>query len=238
MSQLTIGGTVLLYEVRRSERAKRLRIVVTPKRIEVIVPAGIADTAIERFVQVKRRWIFDQAETLRERALEVVPARFVSGAKVLYRGRFLKLRVEGADVLTSELRYATAFHVRVPKALPPEHREKEAERLVTSWLHSRTREDAHTFASRHAKALGAAPTAIRVHRLKTVWGSCGPGGVLHLDGRLGAAPRPVFEYVVVHELCHLKERNHGPAFWRLVASLLPGYEARKEWLERFGVGLG
>ncbi len=90
----------------------------------------------------------------------------------------------------------------------------------------------------HAPGLGVAPRAIRIGNQKTLWGSCSARGVISLNWRLLAAPRPIFEYVVVHELCHLRERNHGPRFWRLVGNVLPDYRERRAWPRRHGVALG
>ena len=73
---------------------------------------------------------------------------------------------------------------------------------------------------------------------KTLWGSCSPKDVISLNWRLIAAPREVFEYVVVHELCHLRERNHSSRFWGLVEELMPDYRERRAWLKEHGVGLG
>jgi predicted metal-dependent hydrolase len=65
-----------------------------------------------------------------------------------------------------------------------------------------------------------------------MWGSCGQDRQIHLNWHLIFAPRPVFEYAVVHELCHLKHRNHEPEFWQLVGSILPDWQSRKDWLDK------
>ncbi len=107
-----------------------------------------------------------------------------------------------------------------------------------SWLERRALEDARGWVRRYGVELGAYPTRIRIGNQKTIWGSCSTRGVVSLNWRLIATPRQVFEYVVVHELCHLIERNHGPRFWRLVQSLMPDYHERRAWLKQHGIALG
>ena len=65
-----------------------------------------------------------------------------------------------------------------------------------------------------------------------MWGSCGQDRQVNLNWHLVFAPKPVLEYAVVHEICHLRHRNHDPEFWQLVGQILPDWEARKVWLDR------
>lgn len=238
MPSVSVGNSTIPYEIRRSARAKRLRLVVLPGKVEVVAPRGVGARRIERFVDAKRRWLYDRTEALREQALVATPQRFVSGAKVLFRGRFLRLRVEPVDDAEASLRYASAFHILVPRTVEGAEREAIVRGLVEDWLRRRALEDARAFARRYGPKLGVAPKRIRIASQKTLWGSCSSRGTISLNYRLMAAPKPVFEYVVVHELCHLRERNHGPRFWRLVGELLPDYRERRDWLKRHGVALG
>lgn len=238
MPTVTVGNTAIPYRVRHSLRAKRLRLVVTPGQVEVVAPANTRDARIQAFVGSKRRWLYDKTEALRKNPLGAMPQRFVTGAKVLFRGRLLKLRIEPADGDEASLRYATGFRALVPGNLAGEERERVARDLVVSWLSNRALEDARAFIGRYGPKLGAHPTAVRIRGQKTLWGSCSTRGVISLNWRLMAAPRPIYEYVVVHELCHLRERNHGARFWRLVGTLLPDYRERRAWLRKHGLALG
>ena len=86
----------------------------------------------------------------------------------------------------------------------------------------------------YAARLGVCPGGITVRNQKTRWGSCSSQGGLNFNCLLALAPDHVRRYVVIHELCHLKEMNHSPAFWRLVASQMPEYETAKKWLKTEG----
>ncbi len=236
MPVLTVGETAISYKIKRSPRAKKIRITVRPGRVSVTAPRFTLRRTIVAFVESKRQWILDQAAAQRERQLLTTPQRFVSGAKVLFRGRSLGLWVEQAGA--NSLRFANAFHVTVEAGIAPDQREKLVRQLVMAWLQARALEDARGWTRKYGADLGVYPTRIRIGNQRTLWGSCSARGVISLNGRLIATPKPVFEYVVVHELCHLVECNHGPRFWNLVESLLPNYHERRAWLKRRGVGLG
>ena len=237
MPTVSVGETTIRYELRRSKRARRLRLVVAPGRVEVVAPRRMREARIRAFVDSRRHWLYDKTRALRERSLDAVPAEFVDGAKILFRDRFLTLHVKDAEVRAASLRYASAFHVTVPRGQADDERERSARQLIVSWLRERALEDARSIVRRFAPRLGARPAGLRIRDQKTIWGSCSSRGVISLNWRLMAAPKPIFEYVVVHELCHLREPNHGARFWRLVEELRPDYRDRRRWLKRHGVGL-
>lgn len=241
MPAVEIGARTIEYSVRRSHRATRKRIEVTPGGIEVIAPEADSDEEIRTFVRARRRWLHDKTEEVEEEAARFrarTPEGFHSGAKVVYRGRHLRLRIESADVEEPELTYRTAFDVRVPRDFSQEKRQAAARRLIHDFFDEHLSQDAWDIVDDRGAPLGLIPRDIRLKNQKTLWGSCGQDRILRLDRRLIRLPKPVLEYVVVHELCHLRYRDHSPRFWALVQKILPDYEQRKEWLEEHEVVLG
>lgn len=85
--------------------------------------------------------------------------------------------------------------------------------------------------------LGLRHTGLTVRDTRSRWGSCAPDGRIMLALRLAMAPPEVFRYVVIHELCHLRWRGHGPRFWALVAKQMPDYQAHRRWLRQHGDAL-
>lgn len=134
--------------------------------------------------------------------------------------------------------YRTAFHVQLQRSMPSEEREPAVRELLNGWLQERLVEDAWAVVQQRGAPHGLRPRDIRIKEQRTLWGSCGRDGILRLDRKLSRVPKPVFEYVVVHELCHLEHRDHSAAFWALVKRLLPDYEERKDWLETHQVAVG
>jgi hypothetical protein len=85
-----------------------------------------------------------------------------------------------------------------------------------------------------APALGVSCRGVTIRDQRTRWGSCSPRGTLSFNWRLALAPFEVLDYVVVHELCHLREPNHSPRFWQLVATRRPGWREQRAWLRDHG----
>ena len=96
------------------------------------------------------------------------------------------------------------------------------------------RERVTEVAEREARALGVSYRRIAIRDQRTRWGSCSTRGTLSFNWRLVLAPAAVLEYVVVHELCHLREANHSPRFWTLLESARPGFRTERAWLRRHG----
>lgn len=241
MGEIAVGTRVIPYEVRRSGRAARKRIEVSPGQVVVIVPEGSPEEDVERFVQTKRRWLHDKTEEIAEeveRLRAATPEGFHSGAKILFRGRYLRLRVRTADVERPTISYRTGFHVELPEGWGRGDAEPTVRKLVEGWLETRMTRDAWQVVRRRGAPHGLEPRAVQVKDQRTLWGSCGRDRVIRLDRKLSRVPKPVFEYVMVHELCHLQHRDHSPQFWELVKRLLPDYQERKDWLERHEVALG
>lgn len=231
MPVLVVGKTEIPYVVRFSDTATRRRVVVTPGRVEVVAPTGSGKKGIEEFVQRKRRWIYDKVETVNQAAAKVSkdrPSRYATGAKIVYRGRRLKLTVRRSLCEKPSVRYQNGFLVEASA----EASDQEIRAALEAWMKDRVRRDIEEVVRRFSTRLGAKPKAIRVRALSENWGSCGEGGTLHFDWRLIQAPKAVLEYAVVHEMVHLRVRGHGKVFWSKVRELLPGYEGPKEWLRR------
>ncbi|MDX6518963.1 MAG: hypothetical protein QOF50_1809 [Gaiellaceae bacterium] len=98
----------------------------------------------------------------------------------------------------------------------------------------RARSLLHELAAAEALRLGVSFERIAIRDQRTRWGSCSSRGTLSFNWRLVLAPPGVARYVVVHELCHLREPNHSPRFWQLVAAARPGYREERRWLAEHG----
>jgi predicted metal-dependent hydrolase len=235
MPELTIGDGAIAWTLRRSRRAKWVRIVVGPGGVEVVAPPRTPRAAIDEFVTAQRDWIRAKVAAWREREVRVLPERFETGGRLLYRGRQLELVVEPAAVRRPQVAVGSRMRVRVPRRLDRDGREAAVREAVLHWLRERVRADAKRLIEHWAAPLGARPSGLRIGNQKTLWGSCSARGVVSLNWRLVTVPEPILEYVVVHELCHLLEANHGPRFWALLESLLPDWRERRAWLRDHGV---
>ncbi len=110
-------------------------------------------------------------------------------------------------------------------------------RRLVDFLRDEARRRIALLAAPHAAALGVRPRVVRLKDTRTRWGSCAPDGTVAFSWRLVMAPEWVLDYVVAHELCHLRELNHSPRFWAHVASRTPHRVAAQDWLRCHGPGL-
>lgn len=174
-----------------------------------------------------------QVEILRSKR-KTLAVQVVSSEKVLVRApRYLS--AAAVDAFLRDQAGWIALHLEMAKAREKEKR--AAAPLSPEELACLSRQAAAIMAAlcaRHAAQMGVAYQRITIRRQKTRWGSCSQKGRLNFNCLLALCPKPVQEYVAVHELCHLKEMNHSPRFWQEVQKALPGYEASRRWLKAEG----
>lgn len=234
MPVLQIGKKEIPYELRRSATASERRITITPGHVEVMALTSDNDDDIAGFLDRKRQWLFNTVREMeRISASRHAVPRFITGSKIPYRGRKMSLTVRRTDAERAAVTYRNGFIVDLP------HWAKDgADQLVASelhhWLKQRARRDVQEIAADYAKRFGLVPRSIRVTDMAHGWGSCGPQGNVLINWHLIFAPRKVLEYVVAHELAHLRVRSHGPEFWGLLMTLVPDFSIPKEWLANNG----
>jgi predicted metal-dependent hydrolase len=206
--------------IRVSPRARRLslRVDAASRGVELVLPRRFAaDTAIG-FVARHRGWI--------EARLAAMPAAqpLADGAIVPVFG--VPHRIRRVIDPTAPTVAIGDGEIRVrgdPAHLP---------RRVTDYLKALARRDFAERARALAARLGKSVTRVGVRDPKSRWGSCSSRGSLSFSWRLVLAPESVIDYVVAHEVAHLVEMNHGPRFWRLVATLVPDVDKSRAWLKR------
>lgn len=232
MGVIRIGQTEVAYELRRTATASERRITVTPGHVEVLALTTDNDAAIDDFLNRKRQWLFNTLRELETKtAKRAVVPRFMTGSKIPYRGRMARLTVRRHDGAHVEIDYRNGFLVDLPSWVRDEDSDGIVATEIKLWLKRKVRRDVMEVASAYGKKFGLKPRALRVADMKTGWGACGPTGSILINWTLVFAPKAVLEYVVVHELAHLKVRSHGPDFWAHLATLLPDYERPKGWLD-------
>lgn len=238
MPSLQIGRTEIPYELRRSAKASERRITVTPGHVEVLALSDDDEEAVAGFLDRKRQWLFNTVREMERLAANrhAVP-RLMSGSKIPYRGRKVPLRVRRTDAERFAVAYHSGFTVDLPHWAG-----SDADHLVASelrhWLKQRARREVKKIAASYAKRCGLIPRSIRASDFTHGWGSCGSEGNILINWHLIFAPPSVLDYVVAHELCHLRVRSHGPEFWRFLATLSPTYQEAKGWLDRNQTSLG
>ena len=182
---------------------------------------------IEDYIYRNSAWI---RRKLAEMARRQAPRarKFVSGEEFLYLGKFYKLQV--VDELASDVELGEGFFISKKAA-------GNAREVMARWYKTQAAKKISERCSWYAKATGLAPTSIKVSNAEKRWRSCGPAGTLNFSWRLVMAPLRVIDYVVVHELVHLKEKNHSNRFWMALEAIMPDYHEGKRWLKDNGLVL-
>lgn len=237
MPTIQIGRAEIAYELRRSACATERRITVTPGHVEVMALATDGDDDIAGFLDRKRQWLFNTMRDMeRIAASRHAMPRFATGSKIPYRGRKMSLTVRHSDAERATVTYRNGFIVDLPHWTGEEPAQLVASELQ-HWLKQRARRDVLDIAADIGKRHGLVPRSIRVADFAHGWGSCGPEGNVLINWHLIFAPRKVLEYVVAHELAHLRHRSHGREFWDYLTTIASGWEASKAWLEKHQSGL-
>ncbi len=232
---LHYGTTTIQYELTYAQR-KTLGITVHPDRsVTVAAPIGSALPQIETLLQRRAGWIAEQLAQLETAPLPPPPRQYISGESYWYLGQTYRLKIEEHHQETVRL---TRGYLYVHR-LDPQNRagvkaqldrwyDQQAERIFHLRLKACCPRVEH---------LGiACPTHLTLRTMKTRWGSCTPPDKITLNLRLIQAPLDAIDYVILHELCHLKEPSHSPRFYALLDRVLPDWKARKQALNALEIG--
>jgi predicted metal-dependent hydrolase len=229
------------YQIKRSARATRVRIVVKPGKVEVVAPmAGVSEKRIAQFVQEKRQWIeqtLARIAQITEPHSSPIPDVYTDETEILYRGQGYKLLIQDTKLKRLKIEFTDHFIVHLPDSLLVEQQGEAIKKALLQWLKKQTLEQVQVAVSQHAEKNKLFPRTITIKSQKSRWGSCGFHGDININWLLILAPPEVLEYVVVHELCHIQVRNHSQQFWDLVTEHLPDYKQRRRWLKTQGRSL-
>jgi len=236
---LTFEDTVIPYSIRRSRRAKYVRISVGVDGVQVVAPVSMEDNKIIPLVENKREWIFNKFESYRQRPTQIrLEREYISGEELLLLGKSYALRV-----LEHEGRYCSVkltndqFLVSITKDIPQDKRREAIQRTLEKWYLGRAKKLFSERLELYTDKIGVKVNMVRLKNQKTRWGSCSQKGNLNFNWKLVMAPTHIVDYVVIHELCHLRQMNHSKEFWQLVGTYMPDYKECRKWLKENGLKL-
>lgn len=208
-------------------RAKRRTIALIVERdgsLTVRAPRRATLNDIYGFIAEKTDWILRSREKLK--AIKPIPKKaYVDGERFLLLGQEYELR------LVPPQRPALKFDSRFTLSTSAQER---GELAFTKWYKTQALTIFTERVNHYANLHGLIPKEVKVNSAKTRWGSCTSAGTLNFTWRLVMAPLVVIDYVVLHELAHLKVKNHSPRFWKLVESLCPDFKHHRKWLRDHG----
>ncbi len=208
------------------------------EKIEVVAPLRVSARKIHAFVESQQDWVIsavDKIEIKKQSVKKLAPEIYTDGAAVPYLGKMRKLSLKQTVSSQGEIEsQEQALVVYLPENIERNHQSDFIKQALIDWMKKQMLKEVERIVEQHAKNYDLYPRHIRIKNLKSRWGSCGIHNDINLNWLLILAPVEVIEYVVVHELCHIKERNHSAKFWQLVKAHLPDYQVHRNWLKMNG----
>lgn len=224
----TVAGRTLSLRIVENERARRLtlRIDAGGQGLRITVPPGLRQGEVEKFLHRHQGWLEQRLAKVPElpqvRPGIKIPFRGVPHLIVHEQGKRGTVSAEGGASGPCLIVHGDRLH------LP---------RRIADFLKREAKREIEALVARHTATIGKSAKTIRFRDTSSRWGSCTSNGTLSFSWRIMMAPAPVINYLVAHEVAHLKEMNHGPKFWKLCAELCPDTERCKAWLKRNGSAL-
>lgn len=217
------------YRLVRSRQRKRLGLVLAESGVEVRIPERCAARHGHQFLQENIHWVRAQLRAASERRAQIPEYRYAFGESFPWLGLELPLgraaragdagiRADGIALYT---RYREPAEQQLQQAL-----QRLYQREALSLLEQKSAHFAHS--------LGLEFSSVRVRRTRSKWGHCSIRGELQYNWLVCLAPQPVVDYLVAHEVCHLRHHNHSRDFWQLVESICPRYKQLRRWLRDNG----
>lgn len=223
-----VAGRELPLRVVENARAKRLtlRIDAGGQSLRVTIPPGLRQGEVERFLDRHRDWLELKLSRLPDRP------QLRAGVKMPLRGKpHLIIHQPGKrGTVTPGIQNAEpVLYVHGEPAHLP--------RRLADFLKREAKKDIEPLVAKHSASVGRSAKAIRFRDTSSRWGSCSSEGNLSFSWRIMMAPPTVIDYLVAHEVAHLREMNHGPDFWALCRKLCPRTDEARAWLKRNGSAL-
>ena len=226
LKRIPLGHHVIEYALRRSAR-RSIGFMIDDDGLRVTAPRRVTQEDIDNAIRAKQRWIvtklLERGER-REQRQQRAPVEWKDGAKLPYIGAEITLRLEQAarshcrfDAATGELWIGVA----------PGLSEWQLKERVKLWFQAEAKRLFVERLDHFAPQLGVAYSAFTLSSAGSRWGSCTVGGSIRLNWKLIHYPLSLIDYVVAHELAHLREMNHSPAFWATVAEVYPDYDGAR-----------
>ncbi|MEI8372803.1 MAG: SprT family zinc-dependent metalloprotease [Planctomycetota bacterium] len=219
------------YTLTRSKRKTASIYIERDSQVTLLAPQQLTDAQVEGLLEEKRKWIYLHLAEWHDLNTTRVQRQYVNGEGFLYLGRSYRLRIvknQAEPLMLKDgyfcLRSAESLASGGEAAYRAFYRTKGAVKIPERVAYFQAK-------------MGVEPKALRVIDLKHHWASCTHGGKLNFHWKCMMAPATVLDYIVVHELAHIRYPNHTAAFWNEVDKVMPDYQERKEWLRGHGAGM-
>ena len=212
-----LAGQHITYTLKRSGKRRSIGLRIDDRGLTVSVPLRASEKWLHTVLQDKARWVVEKLDGWQSRKVE--PINWLDGESIPFLGEPVCLRVRASL-------FAAAPQLRGDELwvfVKDESDSAQIEHAVTYWYQQQAGQLFAERVAHFAQLLQVAPRAVKLSAAKTQWGSCTMRGTVRLNLQLIKLPPRLVDYVVVHELAHLRELNHSAAFWQVVETVCPDY---------------
>ncbi len=223
LRSIQLADKLISYTLKRSTKRRTIGLQINDQGLTVSMPLHASEKWLHSVLQEKAGWIIDKLENWQSKKAPV--QKWENGETILFRGETFFLRVNPGHARTPPQLTPTELIIHVADS----DKQASIKRAVLHWYKREAMRVFEECLEHFVPLMKVAPRELKLTSARTQWGSCTAQGVVRLNWQLVTMPLHLIDYVVVHELAHLQEMNHSPAFWRVVESACPDYaDIRKE----------
>jgi predicted metal-dependent hydrolase len=221
--RIKYGTTAKLYHIIKSRRTKTSEIIVDPNKVTIRTPLNKSLSDINGIISDKASWILKKQKEYKETIPQIIKPTYKDGSTLPYLGRNCPLRI-----IKNQTKHNIKFsdgeftiEIKSSKASPATIKE-----IYEGWLVGRSKSVFRKKVDEYSKKVGVKVKNITIKRLKNRWGSMTKDGSINLNVNLLKAPEDVIDYIILHELCHLKVKEHSHHYWDFVRRYMPTIKKR------------
>ncbi|GAB4118980.1 MAG: SprT family zinc-dependent metalloprotease [Sideroxydans sp.] len=228
--KIDLSGQSISYTLKRSSKRRSIGLRIDERGLTVSMPLRASEKWLHSVLHDKADWVVEKIGSWQVR--RPAPPQWRDGGPISFCGDTLVLRVVPDLFGAPPVRVAGMLQLRLAEEATP----LRVQRATEHWYRQQAQQLFAQRVAHFAPLLQVAPSAIRLSAARSQWGSCSARGVVRLNWRLVRLPHALIDYVIVHELAHLREMNHSAAFWQVVAQACPEYRERRAQLRDFHLG--
>ena len=226
--KVKFGNTAITYSVIKSRRRKTSQITVDKDTVVIRTPNTKTISEIKKIVDSKKQWIFQKQLEFQKQKSDIAKFYYTDGTKLAYLGKNLTLKIlKGRKTESVRLKN----NIIIISLKSKRSSKTQVKKIYQKWLMEKSSKLFETRISKISKKLKLKPKKIIIKNLKDRWGSATSDDTINLNMNLIKSPMSVIDYVILHELCHLKIKGHSDKFWQMVKKFMPNYDEQKRWLE-------
>ncbi len=236
MSQIQIGATTIDYNLKYTNRQKTIGLQIDiHDGLSICAPKHLSIDEVEQTIHKKSKWIIKNIDKISEIKINLSQKEFLAGEKFPLRGRNYKLKIIRKENTEPSLCfYKGTFTAIIPEAVSYDEYREILRPLFLRFYHKKSQEILNERVKKYEIYFDKKPEKIRIKELKNTWGTCSGKNNISFNWRLVFAKTSIIDYVVIHELCHLKHKNHSKKFWKNIEKIMSNYKENKEWLRIHG----